>query len=219
MKSSGVRVAEEKKERNRESFFVKVMKTQKNIKRLNRFANVCILVNILILMAYTNDMSWKASHELAQIFFLIIFWVETLLRMHLRYPWTTYFTDMGKYGQLNIFDFLLITLSTAGVLTGAIPNLTMLRFFRLFIDSEKTSKLASKLLGAVKSMVILFIFFFIVLGFYSIMGMQIFSGHFNFDNGEDKPRDNFDTYGNAVLTMFGVATSEKWVNVMWLWQL
>ena len=215
MKSSGVRVAEEKKERNRESFFVKVMKTQKNIKRLNRFANVCILVNILILMAYTNDMSWKASHELAQIFFLIIFWVETLLRMHLRYPWTTYFTDMGKYGQLNIFDFLLITLSTAGVLTGAIPNLTMLRFFRLFIDSEKTSKLASKLLGAVKSMVILFIFFFIVLGFYSIMGMQIFSGHFNFDNGEDKPRDNFDTYGNAVLTMFGVATSEKWVNVMW----
>ncbi|WZN63876.1 voltage-gated calcium/sodium channel protein [Chloropicon roscoffensis] len=215
MISSGVRVAEEKMERNRESFFVKVMKTQKNIKRLNRFANVCILVNILILMAYTNDMSWKASHQLAQIFFLIIFWVETLLRMHLRYPWTTYFTDMGKYGQLNIFDFLLITLSTAGVLTGAIPNLTMLRFFRLFIDSEKTSKLASKLLGAVKSMVILFIFFFIVLGFYSIMGMQIFSGHFNFDNGEDKPRDNFDTYGNAVLTMFGVATSEKWVNVMW----
>ncbi|QDZ20321.1 voltage-gated calcium/sodium channel protein [Chloropicon primus] len=215
MKDSGVKVEDEKKERKRDSFIVRVMKNHRNMKILNRVANCCIVVNIILLMAYTNDLTWKSTHHLMQIFFLILFVLELLIRMHLRYPWHSFFTDMSKYGQLNTFDFFLIVLSTIGVLTGTIPNLTMLRFFRLFIDSEKTSKIASKLLGAVKSMVILFIFFFIVLAFYSIMGMQLFSGHYNAGQGEDKPRDNFDSYGNAVLTMFGVATSEKWVNVMW----
>ena len=210
LKETGV-VLEDTHKDTRDSLLLHAM--NRNIKWLNRIANAMILLNILILMMYTNDMGWKATHTLMQIFFLFVFIVELGIRMYLRYPWSKFFTDQTRNGSLNTFDFLLIVVSTIGVLTGSVPNLSMLRFFRLFIDSEKTSKTAKKLLGALKSMVILFLFFFIVLCFYSIIGMQIFSGHYSFADG--KPRENFDTYSKAILTMFGVATSEKWVNVMW----
>ena len=195
-----------------------------NVRTFHIVANTIILANLLLLMIYSHDMSWKDNHTMLQSVFIVIFVIELYLRCLIFDPWYGFFFQ-DTLGNLNCFDIMIVFFSAIGVFTGQYKNLTMLRFFRLFIDEKQLGNI-QKLLKSLSSMVTLFLFFFIVLLFYSIIGMQLYSGHFNYDNSYaysseeggvliDQPRENFDTFGKATLTMFGVTTSERWVNVMW----
>ena len=54
----------------------------------------------------------------------------------------------------------------------------------------------------------LFIFIF------ALLGMQTFGGKFDFP-GEEKPRQNFDTFSWAMVTVFQILTGENWNAVMY----
>ena len=44
--------------------------------------------------------------------------------------------------------------------------------------------------------------------------MELYSGAFiNFPGGN--PRENHDTFTNAVITWFGISTGESWINQLW----
>lgn len=45
-------------------------------------------------------------------------------------------------------------------------------------------------------------FLFIVI--FALLGMQVFGGKFNFDPTVDKPRSNFDSFWQSLLTVFQV---------------
>jgi voltage-dependent calcium channel L type alpha-1D len=45
---------------------------------------------------------------------------------------------------------------------------------------------------------------------FALLGMQLFGGKFNFNPMEPKPRANFDTFTQALLTVFQVLTGEDW---------
>lgn len=51
---------------------------------------------------------------------------------------------------------------------------------------------------------LLLLFLFIVI--FALLGMQVFGGRFNFDPTQDKPRSNFDSFWQSLLTVFQVST-------------
>lgn len=58
---------------------------------------------------------------------------------------------------------------------------------------------------------LLLLFLFIVI--FSLLGMQVFGGKFNFPSG--KPRANYDSFWEAMLTVFQILTGEDWNEVMY----
>lgn len=49
---------------------------------------------------------------------------------------------------------------------------------------------------------------------FAMLGMQLFGGQFNFDEGT--PPANFDTFGISLLTVFQILTGEDWNEIMYL---
>lgn len=49
---------------------------------------------------------------------------------------------------------------------------------------------------------------------FAMLGMQLFGGQFNFDDGT--PPANFNTFSVALLTVFQILTGEDWNEVMYL---
>ena len=58
---------------------------------------------------------------------------------------------------------------------------------------------------------LLLLFLFIVI--FALLGMQVFGGKFNFDQTQNKPRHNFDTFWQSLLTVFQVGTETITVNL------
>ena len=56
---------------------------------------------------------------------------------------------------------------------------------------------------------LMFVFVFI----YTLLGMQLFGGQFNFEDG--KPRGNYDAFIIGFLTVFQVLTTENWNSVLY----
>ena len=52
----------------------------------------------------------------------------------------------------------------------------------------------------------------ILLFIYALFGMQLYGGRFDFPDG--KPRQNFDSFNNAFMTMYQVLTMENWQSVL-----
>jgi voltage-dependent calcium channel L type alpha-1D len=50
---------------------------------------------------------------------------------------------------------------------------------------------------------LLLLFLFIVI--FALLGMQVFGGKFNFNSTVDKPRSNFDSFWQSLLTVFQVS--------------
>ncbi|XP_017722023.1 PREDICTED: voltage-dependent L-type calcium channel subunit alpha-1F-like isoform X1 [Rhinopithecus bieti] len=59
---------------------------------------------------------------------------------------------------------------------------------------------------------LLLLFLFIII--FSLLGMQLFGGKFNFDQTHTK-RSTFDTFPQALLTVFQILTGEDWNVVMY----
>lgn len=60
---------------------------------------------------------------------------------------------------------------------------------------------------------LLLLFLFIVI--FALLGMQVFGGKFNFNPMQPKPRANFDTFIQSLLTVFQILTGEDWNTVMY----
>ncbi|KTF80232.1 hypothetical protein cypCar_00046642 [Cyprinus carpio] len=59
---------------------------------------------------------------------------------------------------------------------------------------------------------LLLLFLFIII--FSLLGMQVFGGKFNFDETQTK-RSTFDNFPQALLTVFQILTGEDWNAVMY----
>lgn len=60
---------------------------------------------------------------------------------------------------------------------------------------------------------LLLLFLFIVI--FALLGMQVFGGKFNtVEIGKEKPRHNFDSFWQSLLTVFQVIKSHKALNLI-----
>lgn len=66
------------------------------------------------------------------------------------------------------------------------------------------SNLVASLLNSIQSIASLLLLLFLFIIIFALLGMQVFGGKFNFDPTENKPRHNFDSFIQAMLTVFQV---------------
>ena len=88
----------------------------------------------------------------------------------------------------------------------------MIRFaIALFVSFSRywksLSSLFKSLIGSIESIASLLVLLFLFMCIFALLGMQVFGAKFSYDHLSDKPRWNFDTFSQSLLTVFQVKKS------------
>lgn len=202
------------------------------------FVIVLVFLNTICVAAehygqpkYLTDFlcKWKLYHhahyfshyytitDYAEFVFLGIFMLEMLIKM--------YALGAGVYFEsaFNRFDCVVILGSIFEVIWSALKDdsfgLSVLRALRLLRIFKVTSywsslrNLVISLLNSMRSIISLLFLLFLFILIFALLGMQLFGGSFNFDEGT--PPANFNTFAIALLTVFQILTGEDWNEVMY----
>ncbi|XP_071657348.1 voltage-dependent L-type calcium channel subunit alpha-1F isoform X1 [Patagioenas fasciata] len=150
---------------------------------------------------------------------LSLFAAEMLLKL--------YALGAGCYfaSFFNRFDCFVVcggVLETALVERGAMEPLgisvlrcvRLLRVFKVTRHWASLSNLVGSLLNSMKSIASLLLLLFLFIIIFALLGMQLFGGRFSFDETQTK-RSTFDTFPQALLTVFQILTGEDWNAVMY----
>ncbi|TRY87439.1 hypothetical protein DNTS_017196, partial [Danionella cerebrum] len=154
----------------------------------------------------------------AEFIFLGLFMSEMLIKMY-GLGTRPYF-----HSSFNCFDCAVIVGSIfevvwAMVKPGTSFGISVLRALRLLRIFKVTKYWASlrnlvvSLLNSMKSIISLLFLLFLFIVVFALLGMQLFGGQFNFEQGT--PPTNFDTFPAAIMTVFQILTGEDWNVVMY----
>lgn len=91
--------------------------------------------------------------------------------------------------------------------------LRLLRIFKVTKYWSSLRNLVISLLNSMRSIISLLFLLFLFILIFALLGMQLFGGQFNFDDGT--PATNFNTFPIALLTVFQILTGEDWNEVMY----
>ncbi|XP_077426945.1 calcium channel, voltage-dependent, P/Q type, alpha 1A subunit, b isoform X2 [Vanacampus margaritifer] len=154
----------------------------------------------------------------AEFIFLGLFMSEMLIKM--------YGLGIQPYfhSSFNCFDCVVITGSIFEVIWATIKPgtsfgisvlraLRLLRIFKVTKYWAPLRNLVVSLLNSMKSIVSLLFLLFLFIVVFALLGMQLFGGQFNFEEGT--PPTNFDTFAAAIMTVFQILTGEDWNVVMY----
>uniref|UniRef100_A0A8D0V3C3 Voltage-dependent L-type calcium channel subunit alpha n=1 Tax=Sus scrofa TaxID=9823 RepID=A0A8D0V3C3_PIG len=184
----------------------------------------------VLLLVFLNTLTIASEHhgqpvwltqiqEYANKVLLCLFTVEMLLKLYGLGP-SVYVSSF-----FNRFDCFVVCggiLETTLVEVGAMQPLgisvlrcvRLLRIFKVTRHWASLSNLVASLLNSMKSIASLLLLLFLFIIIFSLLGMQLFGGKFNFDQTHTK-RSTFDTFPQALLTVFQILTGEDWNVVMY----
>ncbi|XP_048457962.1 probable voltage-dependent R-type calcium channel subunit alpha-1E [Rhincodon typus] len=91
--------------------------------------------------------------------------------------------------------------------------LRLLRIFKVTKYWASLRNLVVSLMSSMKSIISLLFLLFLFIVVFALLGMQLFGGQFNFEDGT--PPTNFDTFPAAIITVFQILTGEDWNEVMY----
>lgn len=91
--------------------------------------------------------------------------------------------------------------------------LRLLRIFKVTKYWSSLRNLVISLLNSMRSIISLLFLLFLFILIFALLGMQLFGGQFNFEEGT--PPTNFNTFPIALLTVFQILTGEDWNEVMY----
>ncbi|XP_036367714.1 voltage-dependent calcium channel type A subunit alpha-1 isoform X2 [Octopus sinensis] len=184
------------------------------------FVIILVLLNTLCVASeHYGQAEWHTEFLYVMEFvFLALFMSEMLIKM--------YGLGVRLYFQssFNIFDCLVILCSIFEVVWSAfkdgssfgISTLRALRLLRTFKVTRYWSSLRNlvvSLLSSMRSIVSLLFLLFLFILIFALLGMQLFGGMMNFEEG--RPASHFDTFPIALLTVFQILTGEDWNEVMY----
>lgn len=197
--------------------------------RLNEFINsssfdgavkCCVVANIAVMALYRFDLSdvRKEYLMIAEGFFVSLFALEVLARIIaakriIRHLITF---NLTSEDAVLILDAFVVAWS-AMVIWGKGMNMTSLRILGLFTSvgaskSRSGAETIHRVFRSLGSLLSLFLFYAAILAMYAVLGMQLFA---NRSAGfEDAPRLNYDTFPQAMLTVFVTSTGEGWTELM-----
>ncbi|CAH8533900.1 unnamed protein product [Schistosoma rodhaini] len=184
---------------------------------------------VVIILVFLNTVCGAIEHHgqpvwlstflyYAEFVFLGLFIIEMLLKV--------YGLNIRIYfeSSFNIFDCVVIIGSLFEIIWGffhpdasfGISVLRALRLLRIFKVTRYWASLRNlvlSLLNSMRSIISLLFLLFLFILIFALLGMQLFGGDFNFDEG--RPTQNFDTFVKALLTVFQILTGEDWNTVMY----
>ncbi|XP_061840237.1 voltage-dependent P/Q-type calcium channel subunit alpha-1A-like isoform X2 [Nerophis lumbriciformis] len=205
-----------KKERRLRFFIRKIVKTQAFY-----WTVLCLVgLNTICVAAVHYNQPELLSDFLfyAEFIFLGLFMSEMLIKM--------YGLGIQPYfhSSFNCFDCVVIVGSIFEVVWATIKPgtsfgisvlraLRLLRIFKVTKYWAPLRNLVVSLLNSMKSIVSLLFLLFLFIVVFALLGMQLFGGQFNFEDGT--PPTNFDTFAAAIMTVFQILTGEDWNVVMY----
>ena len=185
-----------------------------------------ILLNIALLMLEHHPMEHELTEflETSNLYITILFTIEMGFKL-LAFGCGPYWGD-----SFNRFDGLIVICSLVDVITedwGLLPPdapaftvlraFRLLRVFRLLKSWTSLQKLLNALMTSLAQLFYLIILISLLLFIFALLGMQLFGAQYTPERGfvNGPPRANFDSIGNAMITVVVVALSENW-NVVWM---
>ncbi|XP_043493155.1 muscle calcium channel subunit alpha-1 isoform X4 [Polistes fuscatus] len=184
---------------------------------------VLVFLNTVVLATeHYNQPHWLDEfQEITNMFFIALFSMEMILKMY-SLGFQGYFVSL-----FNRFDcFVVIGSITEMILTNTnvMPPLgvsvlrcvRLLRVFKVTKYWRSLSNLVASLLNSIQSIASLLLLLFLFIVIFALLGMQVFGGKFNFADLQDKPRHNFDSFWQSLLTVFQILTGEDWNAVMYV---
>ncbi|XP_045153920.1 voltage-dependent R-type calcium channel subunit alpha-1E [Echinops telfairi] len=180
---------------------------------------VVALNTACVAIVHHNQPPWL-THLLyyAEFLFLGLFLLEMSVKMYGMGP-RLYF-----HSSFNCFDFGVTVGSIFEVVWAifrpgtsfGISVLRALRLLRIFKVTKYWASLRNlvvSLMSSMKSIISLLFLLFLFIVVFALLGMQLFGGRFNFNDGT--PSANFDTFPAAIMTVFQILTGEDWNEVMY----
>ncbi|XP_039402099.1 voltage-dependent L-type calcium channel subunit alpha-1C isoform X8 [Mauremys reevesii] len=178
------------------------------------------LNTLTIASEHYNQPDWLTEvQDTANKVLLALFTAEMLLKMY-SLGLQAYFVSL-----FNRFDCFIVCggiLETILVETKIMSPLgisvlrcvRLLRIFKITRYWNSLSNLVASLLNSVRSIASLLLLLFLFIIIFSLLGMQLFGGKFNFDEMQTK-RSTFDNFPQSLLTVFQILTGEDWNSVMY----
>ncbi|XP_036388275.1 calcium channel, voltage-dependent, L type, alpha 1S subunit, a [Megalops cyprinoides] len=117
--------------------------------------------------------------------------------------------------SVGILELILVHMDVMSAM--GISVLRCIRLLRLFKVTKywtSLSNLVASLLNSVRSIASLLLLLFLFIVIFSLLGMQVFGGKFNFPDQEVR-RSTFDNFPQALITVFQILTGEDWNSVMY----
>nr|XP_019612815.1 PREDICTED: voltage-dependent L-type calcium channel subunit alpha-1C isoform X22 [Rhinolophus sinicus] len=178
------------------------------------------LNTLTIASEHYNQPHWLTEvQDTANKVLLALFTAEMLLKMY-SLGLQAYFVSL-----FNRFDCFIVCggiLETILVETKIMSPLgisvlrcvRLLRIFKITRYWNSLSNLVASLLNSVRSIASLLLLLFLFIIIFSLLGMQLFGGKFNFDEMQTR-RSTFDNFPQSLLTVFQILTGEDWNSVMY----
>ncbi|XP_073177420.1 voltage-dependent L-type calcium channel subunit alpha-1F-like [Lepidochelys kempii] len=193
------------------------------VKSVSFYWTVLILVflnTLTIASEHDNQPDWLTQIQAyANKGLLSLFTLEMLLKLYsLGLPayFASFFNRFDCFVVCGgILETLLVELRVMEPLgISVLRCVRLLRIFKVTRHWASLSNLVASLLNSMKSIASLLLLLFLFIIIFALLGMQLFGGKFNFDETQTK-RSTFDTFPQALLTVFQILTGEDWNAVMY----
>ncbi|XP_005988501.1 voltage-dependent L-type calcium channel subunit alpha-1S [Latimeria chalumnae] len=178
------------------------------------------LNTLTIASEHHNQSDWLTSvQDTANKVLLALFTAEMLLKMY-ALGFQPYF--MSLFNRFDCFvvcgGILETILVEANIMSplgiSVLRCIRLLRIFKITRYWTSLSNLVASLLNSVRSIASLLLLLFLFMIIFSLLGMQVFGGKYNFDDLEVR-RSTFDNFPQALISVFQILTGEDWNSVMY----
>ncbi|XP_068449929.1 calcium channel, voltage-dependent, L type, alpha 1D subunit, a isoform X10 [Clinocottus analis] len=185
---------------------------------------------LVIILVFLNTLTISSEHynqpmwltqvqDVANKVLLALFTCEMLVKMY-SLGLQAYFVSL--FNRFDCFvvcggitETILVELEVMSPLGISVFRcVRLLRIFKVTRHWQSLSNLVASLLNSMKSIASLLLLLFLFIIIFSLLGMQVFGGKFNFDETQTK-RSTFDNFPQALLTVFQILTGEDWNAVMY----
>ncbi|XP_043563996.1 voltage-dependent L-type calcium channel subunit alpha-1D-like isoform X4 [Chiloscyllium plagiosum] len=198
-------------------------KCRAGVKSVTFYWLVIILVflnTLTISSEHYNQPPWLTfTQDIANKVLLALFTCEMLVKMYslgLQAYFVSLFNRFDCFVVCGgIIETILVELEIMSPLGISVFRcVRLLRIFKVTRHWQSLSNLVASLLNSMRSIASLLLLLFLFIIIFSLLGMQLFGGKFNFDETQTK-RSTFDNFPQALLTVFQILTGEDWNMVMY----
>ncbi|XP_044762299.1 voltage-dependent calcium channel type A subunit alpha-1 isoform X13 [Coccinella septempunctata] len=154
---------------------------------------------------------------IAEYVFLGLFLTEMFVKIYALGPRIYFESAFNRFDCVvisgSIFEVVWTELKGGSFGLSVLRALRLLRIFKVTKYWSSLRNLVISLLNSMRSIISLLFLLFLFILIFALLGMQLFGGEFNFEEGT--PPTNFNTFAIALLTVFQILTGEDWNEVMY----
>ncbi|CAK1548185.1 unnamed protein product [Leptosia nina] len=183
------------------------------------FVIVLVLFNtICVAVEHYRQPKWLTSFlYFAEFVFLGLFMMEMWIKMYALGPRIYFESSFNRFDCVvisgSIFEVVWSEVKGGSFGLSVLRALRLLRIFKVTKYWSSLRNLVISLLNSMRSIISLLFLLFLFILIFALLGMQLFGGQFNFEEGT--PPTNFNTFPIALLTVFQILTGEDWNEVMY----